>query len=117
MKNRQKHQRKRSLLYIFGNDRLDELLWQLLDDCDPNLRAYVYRLDGMIKRTPALFIGVPHNGLIEWLRDDHNGGDFHIIIRRGKCMALSGIICIGAPVNSISCAVAQDYLVRKASSD
>ena len=45
----------------------------------------------------ALFTGEPFNGLAEWLRDEHKGGDFHIIIRRGKRMELSGIICIGTP--------------------
>jgi hypothetical protein len=35
---------------------------------------------------------------VDWLRDEHGGGDFHIIIRRGKRMELSGIICIEAPL-------------------
>jgi len=98
MKTLQKHKRKRTTPYVFSNDRLDELLWNLLDDGDPKLRAYVYRLRDGRKATPALFIGAPFNGLIEWLRADHNGGHFHIIIRRGKRMELSGIICIGVPL-------------------
>ena len=99
MKSRQKHRRKRSIPYIFGHDRFDELFWQLLDDGDPSLRAYVYRIRGAERCVTALFIGVPYNGLAEWLRNEHYGGDFHIIIRRGKTMELSGIICIGAPAN------------------
>ena len=62
------------------------------------LQAYVYRVEDDRKVTPALFIGAPYHGLIEWLRDEHNGGDFHIIIRRGKRIELSGIICIGVPL-------------------
>lgn len=50
------------------------------------------------KIKPALYAGAPYDGLIEWLRDQHGGGDFHIIIRRGKRMELSGIICIGVPL-------------------
>ena len=97
MKPPQKSKRKRPLPYIFSNDRLDERLWQLLNDTDPQLRAYVYCFldDGKIKVTPALYIGVPFPGLIGWLRDEHNGGDFHIIIRRSRRMEISGILCIG----------------------
>jgi hypothetical protein len=51
---------------------------------------------------PALFIGTPDRDLLEWLRDEHGGGDFHIIIRRGKCMELSGIACVGMPVAPLS---------------
>ena len=95
----QKRKLKRAIPYIFGNnDRLYELFWQLLDDGDPSLRAYVYRIQDMKKILPALFIGEPFNGLVEWLRDEHRGGDFHIMIRRGKRMELSGIICIGIPL-------------------
>jgi len=72
-------------------------LWQLLDDSDPRLRTYVYRLLDGLKLKPALYIGAPYDGLMEWLRDKHGGGAFHIIIRRGKRMELSGIVCIHAP--------------------
>src|SRR5258706_4944922 len=98
MKTPEKHKRKRTIPYVVGNDRLDELLWRLLGDGDPQLRAYVYRMQEDDKVLPALFIGAPSHELIDWLRDEHNGGDFHIIIRRGKRMELSGIICIGVPV-------------------
>ena len=52
----------------------------------------------MIEKDDALYIGPPFHGLIAWLRNEHNGGHFHIIIRRGKCMKLSGIISIGVPL-------------------
>jgi hypothetical protein len=96
-KNKQPRKRKRVMPYIFGNDRFEELFWGLLDDPDPLLRAYVYRIRGDLK-DDALYIGPPFHRLTEWLRNEHNGGHFHIIIRRGKCMELSGIICIGVPL-------------------
>ena len=96
MKTTLKRKRRRTIPCIFGNDRLDELLWQLLEDDDSRLRAYVYRIENGRKIKPALYTNAPYDGLIEWLRDDHAGGDFHIIIRRGKRMELSGIICIAS---------------------
>ena len=98
MKTPQKRKRKRTIPYIFGNDRLDVLFWNLLDDADPQLRAYVYRLQGKRKTGAALFNKAPFPGLIDRLRDEHGGGQFHIIIRRGKRMELSGIIGIGVPL-------------------
>lgn len=100
MKTPQKTKRRRTIPYIFSNDRLDELLWQLLGDNDPTLRAYVYRFRDGRKTKPALFNNAPFDGLIGWLRDVHNGGDFHIIVRRGKLIELSGIICIGVPLTA-----------------
>jgi hypothetical protein len=97
MKMHQKHKRKRAIPYIFSNDRLDALIWRLLEDGDPSLRSYIYRMLDNRKVFPALFIGAPSPDLLEWLRDEHNGGDFHIVIRRGRRMELSGIICICAP--------------------
>jgi len=58
-KHTQKRRRRRAIPYIFGNDRLDELLWQLLEDSDPRLRAYVYRLRDGQKIKPAFFIDRP----------------------------------------------------------
>ena len=96
-KNKQPRERKRVMPYIFGNDRLEELLWRLLDDRNPLLRAYVYPIRDD-RKDDAVYIGPPFHGLIAWLRNEHNGGRFHIIIRRGKCMELSGIISIGVPL-------------------
>jgi hypothetical protein len=36
-------------------------------------------------------------GLIAWPRNEHGGGHFRIIIRRGKRIELSGIVGIGVP--------------------
>ena len=98
MKNPQIPMRKRAIPYVFGSDRLDELLWQLLDDTDDRLRMYVYRLSELQKLVPAIYVGSPFPDLCEWLRDKHGGGDFQVIIRRKKIMELSGIIGIGAPL-------------------
>jgi hypothetical protein len=97
MKNPPKRKRNRTIPYIFGNNRLDELLLQLLDDSDFRLRAYIYRMNAAGKIFPALFVGAPFSDLLNWLRDEHGGGDFHVIIRRGKKMELSGVVCIGVP--------------------
>ena len=94
----QKLKRNRTVPYIFGNDRLDELLSRLLDDSDLRLRMYVYRMRNDEKILPAIVVGAPFSDLFEWLRDEHGGGTFHVIIRRGKRMELSGIVCIGAPL-------------------
>jgi hypothetical protein len=98
-----KPKRQRVIPYVFSSDRLHELLWRLMDDGDPMLRAYVYRMNATDKLFPALFVGAPFRGLIKWLRDEHGGGNFHIIIRRSKSMELSGIICIGVPLGFRTC--------------
>lgn len=85
---------KRTMPYIFDNDRLDQLLSRLLSDQDYRLCAYVYRMQNGEKVTPALFRGAPYPNLLDWLRDSHNGGEFHIIIRRARRMELSGVISI-----------------------
>ncbi len=85
--------------HIFANDRLDERLWQLLDDGDPRLRMYVYRWNDGRKILPALLIGLPFSGLMDVLRDGHAGGHFYVMIRRGKMMELSGVISIELPLN------------------
>jgi len=48
----------RTIPPIFGNNRLDELLFQLLDDSDPRLRMYVYRMRDDEKIVPQ-FVGMP----------------------------------------------------------
>jgi len=96
-KPRPKRRRQRVNPYIIENDRLEPLFWQLLDDRDPRLRIYVYRLRGGQKSKPALYIGRPSPRLIDWLQNKHGGGDFYIMIRRGKCMEISGIMGIAEP--------------------
>ncbi len=95
---RSKRKRRRVIPRIFSNFRLDELLVQLLEDGDPELCLYVYRLRDDRKIKPALLIGRPFRDLFDYLRDEHGGGCFCIMIRRGKKMELSGEISIGLPL-------------------
>ena len=82
---------------ITSNQRLDERLFALLEDPDPRLRLTVYRLRGGERLKPALYTGEPFPGLFDYLRDSHHGGDFALMIRRGKVMELSGAISIWTP--------------------
>lgn len=85
---------KRSIPCILDNDRAHQKLWRLLNDQDNRLCVYIYRVQDGEKVTPALFRRAPSPGLLDWLRDFHNGSEFHIIIRRARTMELSGIIHI-----------------------
>ena len=38
--------------------------------------------------------------LLEHLRDEYYGGEFAVIIRRGKIIELSGIVSIASPLRS-----------------
>ena len=84
--------------YIFGNDRLDEMLWQLLSAGNPRDRLYVYRLQDGTAVRPAIIKGSPFPDLMDVLRDTHGGGEFRIMIRRGDTLLLSGAIAIGRPL-------------------
>lgn len=96
-----KRRRRRPIPYIFGNDRLETLFERLLNDRGPELRLYVYRFRDGQKSKPGLFIGRPSPRLIDWLRDEQDGGDFWIIIRRGKRIEISGVIGIVGPNDPI----------------
>jgi len=59
---------------------------------------YVYRLDGRgTPIRPALIKGQPFPDLQDCLRDEHGGGAFRVMIRRGETMLLSGRIDIEPP--------------------
>ena len=45
------------MAHIYSSDRLDEQLVQLLDESDPRIRVYVYRMIGNKKIKPALYVG------------------------------------------------------------
>lgn len=80
--------------HIFGDERLDERFWQLLDESNPRDRAYVYRIADNRPLRPALFVGIPYPDLVEDLRTDEGGGDFQVMIRRGEIMLIAGKISI-----------------------
>ncbi len=84
---------------VWGSVRLSELFGQLLVDSDPALRLYVYRLSNGRKLTPAILKGAPFPDLLKYLQAKYGTADYHIIIRRGRTMALSGTISILAPLN------------------
>lgn len=76
-------------------ERLDELL----DSWDHDLVVYVYRIDAtgnVIK--PYLLKCRAWPGLKEVLRDEHQGGRFRILIRRGRKMVFRGDIGIAVPI-------------------
>jgi len=97
-KHRRKSKKIRRIPYIFGNDRLDEKLFNLLDEHDPQVRMYVYRMEDTRKIAPAILICAPFPDLLEHLRDEYYGGEFALIIRRGKIIELSGIVSIASPL-------------------
>ena len=70
-------------------------LFNFLDNNDPELDLYVYRLDSRGRRQkPYLWRTFPHNGLLQTLQDDFGGGEFHIMIRDGSTMVLSGAFAV-----------------------
>lgn len=77
---------------IFSNERLTELLWQILDEGRPQDRVYVYRIENGKPVRPALYKGGVFSDLLKFLRDEHGGGNFQLMIRRGEKMILSGRI-------------------------
>jgi len=95
---RHKVTKKGRIRSIFGNDRLDEMLEQLLNAPSPNDRLYVYRLHQGKPVRPAMIIGSPFSDLMEVLRDQYGGGEFQVMIRRGETMLLSGAIAIHPPL-------------------
>ena len=70
-------------------------LLPILDRADADAVVYVYRLDTTGKNTyPYLLRGPVWSDLLETLRDKHGGGDFRIMIRKGRTMIFSGDISI-----------------------
>lgn len=82
---------------LFDDDHLYERLLALLDSTDPRDRLYVYRLRGGRKLTPALYKDFPFSDLLNWLRDEHGGGQFALMIRRGETMLLAGSVSVITP--------------------
>ena len=79
---------------IYSNDRLLEQFWNLIHT--PHWRdcMYVYRIVNEVPIKPALYAGTPFPWVEETLRDEHGGGDFLVMIRRGETMLLAGEIGI-----------------------
>ena len=84
--------------YIDVWERLDALL----DSLDEDLVVYVYRINAsgtVIK--PFLLRCYAWPGLLEVLRDEHNGGRFRILIRRKRILVFRGDIGIATPINKL----------------
>ena len=77
------------------NDKVWEKLWRVLDSNDHEAIVYVYRLDSHGKAIkPCLLKCDAWPGLPEMLRDEFNGGDFKVLIRKSRTMIFSGKIGI-----------------------
>jgi hypothetical protein len=92
-----KSKRIRTVPDVFGNERLEIKLDDILRDHDFRLRMYVYRMRDGLKLKPAILICAPFPNLFDHLRDEHGGGDFAIIIRRAKTIELCGVVRIAPP--------------------
>ena len=79
---------------IFSEHRHGELYLKLLYNSDERLRLYVYRWDGRRRIKPAIYKGRPIQKLEEYLQDKYDGGEFHVMIRRGETMLVSGLLLI-----------------------
>lgn len=83
---------------IFDDDDLTATFFYLTENATEQDRCYVYRIADGKPRRPAIIKCVPYPGLFDDLRDEHGGGDFQIMIRRGETMMLSGKLCIAEPL-------------------
>ncbi len=79
---------------IFDDDILSGRFFNLTDEANPDDRCYVYRMKHGKPVRPALVKCVPYPALFDDLRDEHGGGDFQVMIRRGSTMLLSGLLRI-----------------------
>lgn len=90
--------RRRAIPDIHSSIRLEEKFIALLNDPDPDLIVYVYRLlDGRTLK-PALLHAYPFPSLLSHIQEDYGGGAFGIFIRRGPRMELTGGVLIAAPL-------------------
>ncbi|MBL7099976.1 MAG: hypothetical protein ISS15_20150 [Alphaproteobacteria bacterium] len=83
---------------LIANDRLSARLFELLASTNDRDRLYAYRLNGEKPVKPAVYKGRPFDDFFDFLRDEHRGGDFLIMFRRGETMLLTGVIAIEAPL-------------------
>ena len=73
-------------------------LWSLLYANDYSQVAYVYRINAMgMAQKPHLCKLEASSDLPDVLRDHFGGGEFKILIRKGRMMTFSGTISIGPP--------------------
>jgi hypothetical protein len=81
-------------LILSYQDRLEEQYMQVVYDPDERDRMYVYRVESGKLIKPPVYKGRPFKGLENWLREEHDGGLFQVLIRRGEPMLVSRRILI-----------------------
>jgi hypothetical protein len=82
-----------------ADTRTWDRLYRLLAEDDPDQLVYGYRVDATgnaIK--PYLFCWLMHDNLIDNIRDQYGGGEYRLLIRKGRQMVFSGIIGLAAPL-------------------
>ena len=79
----------------FGPPGAWDRLWDTLYRADGECIAYVYRIDRQGKILRPFFLRcVATPDLPMMLRDEHNGGLFRVLIRRGREMQFSGTVAV-----------------------
>ena len=82
-----------------SDTRTWDRLYRLLAEDDPDQLVYGYRIDALgnvIK--PYLFCWFMHDNLIENIRDQYGGGEYRLLIRKGRQMVFSGSIGLATPL-------------------
>ncbi len=82
---------------IFDDDDLTATFFYLTENATEQDRCYVYRIKDGKPLRPAIIKCVPYPDLFDDLRDEHGGGDFQVMIRRGETMMISGLLSIARP--------------------
>jgi hypothetical protein len=62
------------------------------------LRVYVYPFANKRRAGKAVYVGEPHRHMLDCLRDEFGTAEYYVMFRRGKSMALAGLIGIAAPL-------------------
>ena len=84
------------------NDQVWEKLWEVLESNDEEAIVYIYRLDSHGKPIkPFLLKCEIWPELPSMLRDEYNGGEFKLLIRKNRMMVFSGKIAIFSDTNYI----------------
>ena len=77
-------------------------LYRLLAEDDPDLTVYGYRVNAAgIAVKPYLFCWFMHDYLIESIRDQYGGGEYRLLIRKGRQMVFSGSLYLETPLRRI----------------
>jgi len=89
-----KTKRRRTIPDMCSTDRLYERTYRLLESNDPSLHLTIYRLRDGKRMKPALLVCEPFPDAFDHLQSYYGGGEFNLMIRRGKIMMLSVAVSI-----------------------